>query len=61
MEGWVKANTVEKEVDVDENGDGLKIAGGRHGVAEGLGVVMSLGKDEATRRAEKEKEAEEKR
>jgi transcription initiation factor TFIIE subunit alpha len=57
----VRANFSHTEVDATENGDGLKIAGGRHGVEEGVGIVMRTDKDEATRKVEREREAEAKR
>lgn len=58
---WVKTNTVEDRQKQTQNG-GLKIAGadGKH-QEQNIGVVLSVDKDEATRRREREEEAEMKR
>lgn len=59
--GWVKANAAEEQQKKQQNG-GLKIAGadGKQ-QDQGIGVLLSVDKDEATRRREREEEAELKR
>lgn len=61
MHAWVQANTTEAEKQAMEAGDGLMIAGGGPAYEDKIGVVMSVDKDEATRKAEREMEAAAKR
>lgn len=61
---WIKANLVHRdEGESSQAGSGLKIAGSGPSVArdDGIGVVISSDKDEATRRMEREAQAEIKR
>lgn len=54
----------ENFTEVDKEGgeeDGLKIAGGRHALDEGIGIEIRTDKDEATKKEEREREAEAKR
>jgi len=59
VEKYVRENFT--EVDKETEDDGLKIAGGRHAIDEGIGIVIRTDKDEATKKEEREREAEAKR
>jgi len=59
VEKYVRENFT--EVDKETEDDGLKIAGGRHALDEGIGIVIQTDKDEATKKEEREREAEAKR
>lgn len=63
MEIWIKKNIIEERAKATAQAGGLKIAGasgdGKQG--ESIGVVLSVDKDEATQRAERDKEAAAKR
>ncbi|KZS87247.1 hypothetical protein SISNIDRAFT_537784 [Sistotremastrum niveocremeum HHB9708] len=61
VHAWVQANTTEAEKQAMDAGDGLMIAGGGPAFEDRIGVVMSIDKDEATRKAEREQEAAAKR
>lgn len=58
---WIKNNVHETDKQKQMQGDGLKIAGGDGKREDGISVMMSVDKDEATRRREREVEAEAKR
>jgi transcription initiation factor TFIIE subunit alpha len=60
VEKYVKENFMEVDRDGGED-DGLKIAGGRHALDEGIGIEIRTDKDEQTRKEEREREAEAKR
>jgi len=59
---WIKNNVAESEKQKQAQSGGLKIAGadGKH-VDEGVNILMTVDKDEATRRKEREEEAAAKR
>jgi len=59
---WIKNNVAESEKQKQAQSGGLKIAGadGKH-VDEGVSVLMTIDKDEATRRKERDEEAAAKR
>lgn len=61
---WVKHNSSETDRQRASQSSGLKVAGSGPGsgkVDDGIGVVLSMDKDEATRRQERDAEAEAKR
>lgn len=60
VEKYVRENFTEVDKEGGED-DGLKIAGGRHAIDEGIGIVIRTDKDEATKKEEREREAEAKR
>ncbi|KAH7913129.1 TFIIE alpha subunit-domain-containing protein [Hygrophoropsis aurantiaca] len=59
---WVKNNVADSDKQKTGQSDGLKVAGSSGGRQEdGVGIVMSMDKDEATRRQERDAEAAAKR
>ena len=63
MSSWIKNNAIDADKQQNGQGFGLKVAGSSSGPKqdEGVGVVMSMDKDEATRRQERDAEAAAKR
>ncbi|KAG1716834.1 hypothetical protein ID866_356 [Astraeus odoratus] len=60
---WIKNNAIDSDKQKNGQHNGLKIAGSSSGPRqdEGVGIVMSMDKDEATRRQERDAEAAAKR
>lgn len=63
MSSWIKNNAMDTDKQKNGQAFGLKIAGSSSGPRqdEGVGIVMSMDKDEATRRQERDAEAAAKR
>lgn len=63
MSSWIKNNAMDTDKQKNGQAFGLKVAGSSSGLRqdEGVGIMMSMDKDEATRRQERDAEAAAKR